>query len=168
MWRALSVTGVDQDPVLERTPLQDLRSGPGRAGLESLFEEITRLERLRSLSLPEDLFQNIPGKTLRNYNQRIGIEEPYELRRHPTPIRLTLLAVFGYLRQHELTDDLLDLLISIIHRIGAKAERKVERELIQDLKRVTGKHRLLFEMADASLAHPDGIVKEVVYPVVGE
>lgn len=164
----LNVTGADQDPILERTPLQDLRAGPGRAGLESLFEEITRLERLRSLSLPEDLFQNIPGKTLRNYSQRIGIEEPYELRRHPTPLRLTLLAVFGYLRQHELTDDLLDLLISVIHRIGAKAERKVERELIQDLKRVTGKHRLLFEMADASLAHPDGIVKEVVYPVVGE
>ena len=60
----LSVTGVDQDPVLERTPLQDLRAGPGRAGLESLFEEITRLERLRFLSLPEDLFQNIPSKCL--------------------------------------------------------------------------------------------------------
>jgi hypothetical protein len=107
----LDVAGADQNLVLERTLLQDLRAGPGRAGLESLFEEITRLERLRSLGLPQDLFHNVSSKTLRNYNQRLGIEEPHELRRHPTPLRLTLLAVFGFLRQHELTDDLLDLKI---------------------------------------------------------
>ncbi len=36
-----------------------------------------------------------------------------------------------------LTDDLVDLLIETIHHIGARAERKVERELLlADLKRV--------------------------------
>ena len=67
-----------------------------------------------------------------------------------------------------MTDDLVDLLIETIHRIGARAERKVERELLNDLKRVTGKQNLLFELADATLAQPDGVVREVVFPVVGE
>jgi hypothetical protein len=54
------------------------------------------------------------------------------------------------------------------HHIGARAERRVERELLNDLKRVTGKQNLLFELADAALENPKGIVCEVVYPVVGE
>ena len=45
-----------------------------------------------------------------------------------------------------LTDDLIDLLIGTIHRIGARAERKVERELLNDIKRVGGKRNLLFEL----------------------
>ena len=59
-------------------------------------------------------------------------------------------------------------MIEIIHHIGARAERKVERELLEDLKRVTGKQTLLFELAEVALAHPEGIVREVVFPVVGK
>ena len=73
-----------------------------------------------------------------------------------------------YLRARSLTDDLVDLLIETIHQSGARAERKVERELMDDLKRVTGKQNLLFELADATLAQPDGVGREVVFPVVGE
>ena len=40
--------------------------------------------------------------------------------------------------------------------------------MLEDLKRVTGKQNLLFELADAALTYPEGIVREVVYPVVGE
>lgn len=90
------------------------------------------------------------------------------MRRHPEPLRLTWLAGFAYVRGRAITDGLVELLIEIIHHIGARAERKVERELLEDLKRVTGKQTLLFELADAALAHPEGIVREVVFPVVGE
>ena len=45
----------------------------------------------------------------------------------------------------QLTDSLVDLLIETIHHIGARAERRVDRELLDDLKRVTGKQNLLFE-----------------------
>ena len=83
-------------------------------------------------------------------------------------MRLTWLAAFAYVRGRAITDGLVDLLIETIHHIGARAERKVERELLEDLKRVSGKQNLLFELADAALTNPDGIVREVVYPVVGE
>jgi len=54
------------------------------------------------------------------------------------------------------------------HRIGATAEKRVESELIADLKRVAGKPALLFKLAAASLAKPDDTVRAVVFPVVDE
>jgi hypothetical protein len=44
----------------------------------------------------------------------------------------------------------------------------VEKQLSEDFKRVDGKARLLYRVAEASLAQPDGTVREVVYKVVGE
>jgi TnpA family transposase len=153
---------------LARAILHGLKAEPGRASLESFLEEVTKLERLRALELPADLFRQVPHKVLQLYWQRVMVEEPFELRRHPTPVRLTLLAAFCTLRSQELTDNLVDVLLQVVHRIGRKAERRVEHELLDDLKRVNGKHGLLFRLADASLAQPDGVVREVVYPVVPE
>ena len=91
-----------------------------------------------------------------------------------TPLRETILARFRAVAAAqgkaiaELTDDLVDLLTETIHQIGARAERRVDRELLEDLKRVSGKQNLLFDLAGAALDHPDGIVREVVFPVVGE
>jgi Domain of unknown function (DUF4158) len=126
------------------------------------------LQQLRSLHLPTDLFAALSPKVLRDYLQRASVEEPYELRRHPTSLRVTLLAAYCHVRSHEITDKLTDLLIDTVHRIGAKAEQRVERELIEDLKRAAGKNNLLFQLAEATLTHPDGIVREVVFPVVDE
>jgi hypothetical protein len=151
-----------------RAILHGLKAEPGRASLESFLEEVAKLERLRALALPDDLFRQVPHKVLRLYRQRVMVEEPFELRRHPTPVRLTLLAAFCTLRSQELTDNLVDVLLQVVHRISRKAERRVEHELLDDLKRVNGKHGLLFRLADASLAQPDGVVREVVYPVVPE
>jgi hypothetical protein len=57
---------------------------------------------------------------------------------------MTLLAGFAHLRSRELTDTLVDLFLELVHRIGARAERKVEKELLEDLKRVHGKTGMLY------------------------
>jgi hypothetical protein len=145
-----------------------LRSDPGGPSVSSLQTEMAKLDIIRKLELPTDLFEQVKPHEIERYRQRVAVEAPYELRRHAEPIRLTALAAFAHLRGRSLIDGLVDLLIETIHHIGARAERKVERELLDDLKRVTGKQNILFEMADASLAHPDGVVRQVVYPVVGE
>ena len=44
----------------------------------------------------------------------------------------------------------------------------MDRALLDDLKRVSGKQDLLFELAGAALDQPEGIVREVVFPVVSE
>jgi TnpA family transposase len=145
-----------------------LRDGPGRPSLAGVQDGLARLELVRRIGLPADLFDHVLPQELERYRRRVAVEAPYELRRHPEPARLTWLAAFVHLRGRELTDQLVDLLIETIHRIGARAERRVERELLDDLKRVAGKQNLLFELAGAALDHPEGIVREVVFPVVGE
>ena len=61
------------------------------------------------------------------------MENACEIRRHPASLRYSLIAAYCWLRAQEITGDLIESLIGIIHRIGATAERRVERELIGTL-----------------------------------
>jgi hypothetical protein len=62
---------------------------------------------------------------------------------------------------------MIELLINIIHKIGAKAEKRVVSEILQDIKKVHNKHSLLYLLADAALAKPEGTIEDVIFPVVG-
>ena len=81
-------------------------------------------------------------------------------------MRYTLLAALCWTRQAELVDGLVELLIGLIHRINARAERRVEKELIGELANVPGKRGIFTRMVDAALEHPDDTVRDAVYPVV--
>ncbi len=105
-------------------PLLALRAGTGQASLKSVAEEASKLRRLRALALPAGLFDGVPARVLLAYRRRVAAEELHELRRHPNPVRLTLLAAFCHVRGREIADALTDLLITTVHRIGAKAERR--------------------------------------------
>jgi hypothetical protein len=94
------------------------------------------------------------------------VESPSHLRDHPEPLMLTLLATLLHTRLREITDTLVELLISTVHRIGARADKKVTEELVNAFKRVTGKENILFAIAEASLGRPDDPVHQVVYPAV--
>lgn len=158
----------DETEDTDSISFSELRADPGRIGLESVFREVTKLRTIRQLGLPDNLFNNIPQKIIRRYKLRAVSEKLPELRRHPEHVRYTILSAFFWLRAREITDNLIELLIQIIHRIGVRAERKVDKELLNDFRRVNGKTNLLFQMADAALNNPDGIVKNVLFPVVNE
>ncbi|MFF3123686.1 Tn3 family transposase [Streptomyces sp. NPDC057908] len=66
----------------------------------------------------------------------------------------------------EITDTLVELLISTVHRIGARAEKKVTEQLVNAFKKVSGKENILFKLAEASLGAPEGTVRQVVFPAV--
>lgn len=67
-----------------------------------------------------------------------------------------------------MTDTLVDLLIKMIQQIGVKAERRVNQQIVAVLKKVANKTGLLRKLAQAAVANPDGIVREVLYPMVNE
>lgn len=142
-----------------------LKTDPGRTSLKSIVKEIEKLQCIRALGLPTELFAFVPPKILTYYRRRASAETPGELRRHPIPIRYTLVAAFCSRRSQEITDSLVELLVQIIHRIYVNAERRVDKQLLEEFKQVSGKPRLLFEIATASLEHPEEAVKDVVYPV---
>lgn len=152
----------------EELPLSLLRLDPGPVGVESALSEIAKLRSLRTIGLPADLFQGYTPKLVERLRRRIAAESPSHIRQHPQAIRMTLLAALVFQRTQEVTDALVTLLIQIVHRIGKRAERRVEAAYINDLKRVAGKTRILYRIADAALEHPDEPVREVVFPVANE
>ena len=165
-------TGEAEDTAMSEgradAPLIHLRAGPGRASVASLRDELARLGTIRRIGLPADLFADWSLQELEACRQRVAVEAPHELRRHPEAARHAWLAAYAHLRGRAVTDTLVDLLIETVHHIGARAESKVEQELLDDLKRVGGKQGLLFNLAAAAVEKPDGTVRDVVFPVVGE
>jgi TnpA family transposase len=150
------------------SPLAELKSGPGGVSLASLLAEIAKLERIRALGLPPDLFAGVPLPVMEAWRARAAVEYPSDLRERARPLRLTLLSALCWWRRSELNDSLVDLLLGVVLKINTRAERRVERELLGDLKRVQNKEAILYRLAEAALEHPDETVRDALYPIVGE
>jgi TnpA family transposase len=165
--RALIGTGDgddDEDPDL----LRMIKTAPGTVSLASMIAETGKLMAIGSFGLPGDLFRDVAPRVLKEWRDQAMTESPSHLRDHSPDMQVALLAALLVCRRREVTDDLVNLLISTVHRIGARAERRVTTELVNAFRRVQGKEGLLFRVADAALARPDDSVRRVVFPVVGE
>jgi TnpA family transposase len=145
-----------------------LKRDAGAVSLKSILAEIDKLQRIRQVALPGTLFAKVPPHVIQLYRHRVTGERPSEIKRHAADLRHTLLAAFCHLRGQEITDNLIELFISIIKRIGTKTEKTVNRKLLQEVRRIRGKGRLLCEIAKASVDRPEGIISDVIYPVADE
>ena len=160
--------GADETTETTRSAFSLLKSDPGRTGLASVEREVAKLGLIRELDLPDRVWRQVSTKLLARYRTRAATESIRDLRRHAAPVRYTLLSAFCWQRRREITDGLVDLLIQIVHRISVRAEKRVIAEMVGELQRVEDKTGLLFRIADAALGNPDGIVREVLFPLVGE
>jgi TnpA family transposase len=152
----------------EKASFSCLRTDPGRVGLESVLDEVDKLERIRALSLPADILRSFSPALIKRYRRRAATESVWELRRHSDVIRLPLLVFYCVPREAEIIDGLIELLIQITHRITVRAERRVIAELFSDFQYVRGKAGILFRIAAAALKEPDGAVRDVIFPVADE
>lgn len=147
-----------------------LRGEPGRIGLESLLGEVEKLEVIRSLALPADILKPFHPDLIQRYRRRAATESPWHLRhRHPDRIRHALLTFYCVRREAEIVDALVDLLIQITRKIARKAKNRVEKEIVASgAFLVRGKTGILYRIAEAASEHPDGIVREVIFPVASK
>ena len=152
----------------EWTIWQSLKSDPGRAGLESVKEAVARLQIVREIGLPRDLFKSVSPKILERYAKRAAVEEPFELRRQRVLLRATLMAVFLHRRTEELTDHLVDLLVETVHKMGKKAECRIDESLSEALQKAPSKMAKLYRIAKASVEAPQGIIEDVIFPEAPE
>jgi hypothetical protein len=162
------LTLVAEDNEEGTTLLAALKRDPGAVGLDSLLTEITKLTAVRQLGLPEGLFVDCSEKLLAAWRARAIKMYPSDFRDTSEDVRITLLAALCSSRQAEITDALVDLLVALVQKINARAERRVERQLTAELKKVRGKEGILFRLADAAVGRPEGTVRKVLFPVVGE
>ena len=145
-----------------------IKAAPGNVSLDTMLVEIAKLEAIRAIGLPRDLFADVAPTVVAGWRARAMVESPSHLREHPQPTKLALLCALLVLREREVTDTLAQLLISTIHRINAHAEQKVVAEFVKDFRRVRGKDTMLAQdRRSVASSTPDDSVREVIYPVVG-
>jgi hypothetical protein len=132
--------------------LAGLKSDPGPLGLDTLLAEIGKLSTVRALGLDETVFAGASDRIVAAWRARAARMYPSDFTDCGDPVRYTLLAALCWTRQAELVDGLVELLIGLIHRINARAERRVEKELIGELANVPGKRGIFTKMVDAALA----------------
>jgi hypothetical protein len=70
---------VAPEPAARLVPalLQELRADAGPASLETVVQELDKLDRVRELQLPADLFSSVPPKVLQSFRQRATVEALY-------------------------------------------------------------------------------------------
>ncbi len=128
-----------EDEAVDRPDALAIKSDPGKVSLDSLLAEIAKLSAVRAVALQANLFTDVAPKVVAGWRARAAVESPSHLRDHPQPTRLVLLSALLFEREREITDALVELLISTVHRIDARAEKKVVKEFVKDFRRVTGK-----------------------------
>ncbi len=104
-------------------------------------------------------FRPATGKDLKALGQWLS---------HPPVNRYSMVAMFCWRRRKQLTDLLLDLLLQVTHHLGTRAEKKIDQRHFTQFKKVRGKAQLLFKLAETTVDQPDGIIKDVIYPVVSQ
>ncbi len=139
--------------------LSEVKSAPGSVSLDSALVEVAKLDAARSVGLPVDLFGDVAPKVVSGWRTRAAVGSPSHLRDHAQPTRLVLLAALLLEREREITDALVELLIATVHRISARAEKKVVEEFTRDFRSMTGEDSLLRQVAEASLEAPDHTVR---------
>ncbi len=146
--------------------LAELKSDPGALGLDTLLTEIGKLSKVRSLGLTEAVFADASDRVVGSWRARAARMYPSDFAECGDEVGRALLAALCWTRQAELVDGLVELLIGLIHKINARAERRVEKELIGELVTVRGKRGIFTKIVDAAIDHPDDTVRDALYPVV--
>ncbi|MEU9651340.1 hypothetical protein AB0E00_20820 [Streptomyces sp. NPDC048110] len=136
----------------------------GAVGLDSLLTEITKLNDVRRLGLPDGLFTDCSEKLVAARRARAIKMFPSDFRDTSEDVRITLLAAPCSSRQVEIANALVDLLVALVHKINARAERRVEKQLTAELKKVRGKEGILFKLATAAVDKPDEVVRRAPVP----
>ena len=83
-----------------------IKAAPGNVSLDTMLVEIAKLEAIRAIGLPSDLFADVAPVVVNAWRARAAVESPSHLREHPQPTKLALLCALLVVREREVTDTL--------------------------------------------------------------
>jgi hypothetical protein len=144
-----------------------VKTDPGRLSLNTMLDEIAKLEAIRAIGLPAGLLAAVAPKIVSFWRVRAAVQSPSHFRGFAAETRWVLLVALLVEREREITDTLVELLISTVRAINARADHRVTEEMVASFKRVRNKDAMLARISEASLNRPGGAVCEVVYPAAG-
>ena len=166
-----ALTGPQEDSYIlnpKEIRLNQLKEEAGPVGLKSLSAELCKLEIIREVGVPDKLLEHLCDPIVERYRLRVETETLTELRRHPDPIRYMLLAAFCWLRSQEIIDNVVELFVQLVLRMERRSKNRVSAEVVAQAQSNDNHDKILCQIAMASLAEPEGLVKDVIYPIADE
>lgn len=150
------------------TDFEKLKTSSAKPGVNNLVKEIKKLQILRKVQLTETSIINVPPKILRLLSRRARNEKAGEMRNHSPAVRYSLMVCFLKTRQAEIIDDIVQMFLLLLRKLDRQTEKQIEREILRDFKLVEGKNQILYRIAKAVIAEPNGAINEVIFPTVKE
>lgn len=150
------------------TGFASIKAAPGKAAMSAFRDFTGRLKFVRGLGLPSEAIQSGGEKLQELIRRRVLHEDAWEMRRRPETRRIGMYAIYLHERRRELTDTLVELLIETVHQVVSRSERRVAAQFLSDIKRIAGKEALLADIAEAAINNPDGVVSNVIFPIVSQ
>lgn len=148
--------------------MRRLKTDTPDAKLNHVEFEIKKLMFMRGAPIPAGVFNDASRKLIQKYYQRIMAASPSNILEFIPHARFASMACFFHIRSQLLTDNTADLLIKLVHNMKTSAEHHVDTKILSDVKRVDGKFDILCSIATKAIECPQGIIRDVIYPVVSE
>lgn len=159
---------LDFDPA-EKKRYSWIKANPRKIGIKTLLIEIDKLKVVNEFGVRGDVhLLNVPDEILQLLRERAAPEGVYQMKRHPKESRYALMAALLYYRKMELIDNIIEIFRTLIRRIGKKADKTLERELIRTIRTIYKKKELLYKIAKVSTQNPHTTVEEALFPVVSK
>lgn len=148
-----------------------MKHWPRGLSLESILEEVAKLQFLELLQLPLPLaLNNISSKQLRIYYKNISTKFPVAIKSIPEQNRYAYLVIFAFLRKQQIIDNMIELLMRLTHKMVTRGENKLKNELIKvtSIKNGCSNKNLLHKLATTILDNKEEVIKNAIFPVVSE
>lgn len=154
----------------DQTILNFIRMPVGKVSTTTITEEQEKLRYIEKTGvLHKQFFSNIPRKLLKKYHDKVAISTPFQLLKikDSDPNKFYgLLACFCKYKGARIIDNFIEILVKKLKKLEQFGKVKIKEELWEHYTRES-KDDLLDNLVDISLANPDGIIKEKIYPEVG-
>lgn len=153
----------------DQTILNFIRMPVGKVSTTTITAEQEKLSYLETTGvLYKYFFNNIPRKLLKKYHDRVSTFTPsrlVEIQDSDSNKFYGLLACFCKYKGGKIIDNFIEILIKKLKKLEQFGKVKIKEELWEYYTR-ENKDDLLDNLVDISLAYPDGIIKEKIYPEV--
>lgn len=115
--------------------LAGLRADPGPPGVKAIDAELAKLKVIETIGVPSTVFDRYSIRMVDGWHDRFGGSTPSALAVMGVESQRVLTAAWVVRRRARMIDGIVDLLITVVHKIRTKAARRVEREQLADLVR---------------------------------
>ena len=144
-----------------------IKKWPYGLSVKSIKSEANKLEFLRKLQLPKFL-ADISESELKRYYHIICTKYPSAIKEMPETTRHAFLAIFCFIRQRELTDNLVEMLIKLTHKVFVAGENKLKKQLsgVIEIKKSCNRKHVLDTLINTIIHHEDDVIRNAIYPVI--